>query len=190
MTLSKRDDVWRQFRSFRRHLFLIAQPFLAAAFITALWTMFWQAGVHLPKEDEVVLTAVVAMLSVTFGILAGVVLSTIWEKYQKVVVCVLKHDVNTFLIYRDERIPIVFHLLLGSLSVPIILVMMLFEYKSYSSGLIAVFSVTFAISIYWLVGAELQNPAKSLWFAERIPEAWLDLDIDEHFKMEEALKKK
>jgi hypothetical protein len=46
-----------------------------------------------------------------------------------------------------------------------------------------VFAVTFSISLYFIVSTELQNPASSAWFAERVPEAWLQVDIDEHFKL-------
>lgn len=187
MKLSKQGDLSRKWRSFKRHVVLLAQPIALALFATYLWQKLHTAGIHFPKADEASLTtAVIATLAIAFSILAGLVLNSIWEKYQKVVICVLKRDMDCFLLYRDERIPIVFHLLLASLSLPIIVMVMLLEYSSVWSGGASTFVVTLAISVYWLVATQLQNPAKSLWFAERIPPDWLTVDIDEHFKLHQA----
>lgn len=191
MKLSKRDDGARKWRSFKRHTMLLCQLFLSALLAVLAWYQLAKAEIHFPKADEGVLTtAVVATLAITFSIIAALVLNSIWEKYQKVVIAVLEQDEHTFLLYRDERIPIVLHLLLASLSVPIIGMVMMFEYKGFWSGAASTFCITFAISIYWLVVVQLESPTKSPWFAERIPSEWLTADIDTHFKLERAHQKK
>ncbi len=170
---------------------LLCQPFFAAMLAVVAWYHLSKAGIHFPKADEAVLTtAVVATLAITFSIIAALVLNSIWEKYQKVVIAVLEQDEHKFLLYRDERIPIVLHLLLASLSAPIIGMVMLLEYKGFWSGAASTFCITFAISIYWLVVVQLESPAKSPWFAERIPPEWLIADIDKHFKLERTHQKK
>jgi hypothetical protein len=163
----------------------MVQPFLMAAITTYIWYCLHKAEIHFPKEDEGTLTtAVVATLAITFSILAALVLNSIWEKYRQVVVCILRRDMETFLLYRDERIPIIIHILLASLSMPVIVMVMLLEYRSFWSGLASISSVSFAISVYWVVALELENPSKSLWLAERVPKDWLEKDIDAHFKLE------
>ncbi len=185
--LSKREDVARRWRSFQKHVWLLLQPFAAAlAAVAAWWFLLRERGIHLPKEDEVVILAgPLLFLSVAYGITVATTFESVWEKYQTVVKSVLKRDKDTFLCYRDERIPIVLHLLIISFSVPIMVIVALVEYHAASTGFLAVFSTAFVLTLYWVVVAELQDPSQSLWFAERIPAEWLTADIDEHFKLDE-----
>ncbi len=101
---------------------------------------------------------------------------------------ILKRDKETFLCYRDDRIPIMIHLLILVMSLPVLIIISLLEYKSAWTGTTCVFFVSFALSLYWVVVTELQNPSKSLWFVERVPDEWLTIDIDMHFKLAEEEK--
>jgi hypothetical protein len=186
MKLSKRDDLGRRWRSFKRHTFLLLQPLIIALLMTLLWDELWKRGLHFSEHDEVILTsAIIVTLGVTFSITAAVAFTSILDKQRQVVQSVIKKDKDTFLIYRDERLPIVVHLVLGSLSISIIGMVMLLGYHEEQTGLASVFLVTFSISLYFIVGTELQNTAKSAWFAERIPIEWLTIDVDDHFKLAE-----
>lgn len=182
--LSKKDDVARKWRSFKRHAFLLLRAFLATILPLFAWYQLRLRGIHFAHEDEmIIIGAVIATLGVAYGIMASLVLGSIWEKYKKVVISVLKRDKETFLCYRDERIPIMIHLLLGALSVPLAAMVALLEYTHFWAGVASVFSVSFILALYWIVATELENPAKSPWFAERIPEEWLLVDIDEYFRL-------
>ncbi len=187
MALSKRNDPLRKLRSVRRHLTLMIPPCSVACLSVWGWSWLRAHEIHFPIEDEVSLTTAIMSLGGFFAILAAIVMGTIWEKHQKVSVCVVKRDRQEFLLYRDERMPIVIHLLLGSLAVPLVLMVMLLEYTSFWSGFAAVATVSFGITIYWIVATELQDPARSPWFAERIPQEWLTADIDEVFKLDPAV---
>jgi len=185
--LSKRGDWDRKWNSFKRHFILLLQPFAFSTVVSlAWWSWLYKNGIHFAKEDESsILTGVFLLLSVAYGITTAITFGSIWEKYQKVVRSVLRHDMQTFLYYRDERIPIIIHLLILSFSFPILGFVGFIEYHTVSAGIASVFSTSFVLSLYWVVITELQNPAKSLWFAERIPKKWLTIDIDKHFKLAE-----
>ena len=184
MALSKRNDPRRRLRSMRRHTLLMVPPCVVACLSVWGWSWLREHGIHFPIEDEVSLTTAIMSLGGFFAILAAIVMSTIWEKHQKVSICVVKRDRQEFLLYRDERMPIVIHLLLASLALPLVAMVMLLEYTSYWSGFASVAVVSFGITIYWIVATELQDPARSPWFAERIPSEWLTADIDEVFNLD------
>jgi len=187
--LSKKNDLARKMRSFVRHSLLLLRAALVTLLPLLLWYQLWLRDIHFAAEDgSVIISASIATLGLAYGIMASVVLSSIWEKYRKVVISVLKRDEETFLCYRDERMPIMIHLLLAALSLPLLVMIMLLPYQYLWSGIASVFSVSFILSLYWVVATELENPAKSPWFAERIPEAWLSTDIDEYFKLANSLQ--
>lgn len=188
--LSKREDAVRKLRSLKKHLQFLLQPTIFAVLVTAIWwKVFHKNEIHFGKEDEVaVLAGVFLFLSVAYGITISTSLESVWGKYQIVVKSVLKKDKDTFLCYRDERLPIIVHLLNLAFSSLILLMVAMIEYHTISSGLLSVFSASFVLSLYFVVVTELQNPAKSLWFAERIPADWLTEDIDDYFKLNEEKK--
>lgn len=173
-------------RSLWRHIALMAQPFLFALASSIFWLFHLrQKGMHLPKSDEVVMTGgVIAALAIAFSILAATMLSATYDRYKEVTKCVLTKDKQTFLLYRDERFPVIMHILLFSLALPIVVVIMLLDYESVVSGALAVFSVVFAVTTFLVAVAELQDPTKSPWFAERIPSDWLREDVDEMISQE------
>lgn len=187
MALLKKNDLRRRYISFKKHTFFVLQPFVVSVLIVLIWYQFYRYDLHFSHDDEVVLTgAIVTTLGVTYSITASLVFSSIWKKYQTVVICVLKKDRDTFLYYRDERVPIIIHVLILTFSFLLIIITGGMEYKHLASGIAAVFSISFALCLYFIVIVELQNPAKALWFAERIPKKWLEVDIDRHFKLEKG----
>jgi hypothetical protein len=186
MQLSKKHDKNRKWRSFKRHTSLAVYAIGIAAFATVLWYVAWQHGYHFSGADELSLTgAIVTTLGVAYGITAALILNYVWEKYNKVVICVFERDRDTFLFYRDERMPIMIRLLLASISVPLIIMVGALDYTQVWSGAAAVFSVSLVLALYWIVATKLEDPAKSAWLAERIPPEWLTVDVDDHFKLGE-----
>lgn len=175
----KREDLTRKLRSVWRHLLLLAQPLIAAEMAVLAWSNCRSAGIQFPKEDELALTAVgVAVPAVLFSILAAMLITESYGRYKTLTACLLSHDKKEFLLYRDERFPVIMHVLQMALSLPIIVIATGVHYLSFWSGAVVVFSVTFVITLYWVAIVELQNPAKSPWFAERVPADWLTEDVD------------
>ncbi len=186
--LSKHDDTTRKLASFKRHCWFLFQPLLLAFLASVIWnyTLF-KYKIHFDKEDEgPLLTGVIVILAVAYGIMTTSTFESVYGKHQKSVISVLKKDRETFLCYRDERIPIIIHLLIITFSALLLGIVSLIAYKTLYAGLVSVFSVSFVLSLYWLVIIELQNPAKSLWFIERTPNEWLTIDIDDAFKLGEG----
>lgn len=180
--LSKRDDPQRIWRSFRRHFLLVLQPLGVTCLVLLIWTNLRNNGIHLASEDtETVTVAIINTLAIMLSLIYAVVAATIWDNYREIVRCVLLEDKKKFLLYRDERIPIVMHLLLGAASFPLIAATVLIEWHAYWSGFLGVSFVTFTISFFWIGAAELQDPKKSPWMAERIPPDWFTEDVDARF---------
>jgi hypothetical protein len=179
MNLSKRNDPARRWRSFKRHSWFILPPLAVACAAAGVWYLAQAAGLSFSKEDESILIgAVVTTLGVAYAITVTLILGTVWERYQKVVLCILKRDRETFLCYRDERIPVIMYLLIAALSLPLLVIVGGLQYSHVWAGFASVFSVTFVLVLYWHVIVNLQNPLKSVWLAERVPEAWVTADID------------
>jgi hypothetical protein len=179
MKYLKRDSTARRIRSIWRHIMLLLPPFLAAATVMFVWAKCRSMGIQFPKEDELTLTAVgVAVPAVLFSILAAMLITESYGRYKVLTSCILRHDKKEFLLYRDERFPVLLHILQIALSTPIIVIAMGLKYESSWSGGFVVFSAAFVITLYWVAIIELQNPAKSPWFAERIPKEWLIADVD------------
>lgn len=184
--LSKKRDLARKWRSFRRHTFLMMQPFAVAFLAVVVWRWMWKNGYHLAAEDsEIFYVPVMATLGLAFSINATINLSSTWEKYRRIGNCILTRNEREFLQLRDERMPIILHLFLATLSFFLIGMMMLLDYKYEMSGIVSVFIISFLVALYWIVVPQLENPAKSAWFAERIPGEWLEIDIDIYFELEE-----
>jgi hypothetical protein len=182
----RHTDPRRRWRSIKRHTLLLLQPLAVALATTALWSFLWGRDIHLATKDTETLTvAIINTLAIFYGLIYAVILSAIWENYKRISVCILQEDKETFLLYRDERIPIMMHLLLGAVSLPLISIIGLLEWHNYWAGFIGIFTIVFAISFFWIAAAELQDPRKSPWMAERIPAEWLGEDIDERFLDEE-----
>lgn len=186
--LSKRDDFGRRWRSFWRHTWLCAQPFIIAIAAVIFWRWLRSKGYYFCKEDEVPLAGGAgATLVLTYGITVVLLFNYVWGKHSKMMSCVLPHqpqDQRTFLLCRDERAPVIIYLFLFFLSALLLGMIMLFNYHKELSGIAAVFSVSFAMTLYSVVVAQLEDPAKSPWLLERVPKKWFKIDIDEFFKME------
>jgi hypothetical protein len=190
MTLLKKKDVARRWRSFERHFILIMKPFLIALLVLMMWDWLRFRGYHFPKEDEpIMISTVITIIGIVYGVIAALIINSVWGKYKKVVICILEKDKHTFLMYRDERMPIMIHLFLFSLSAPLLGLVIMLNYKEQWTGTVAVFLVTFILSLYWIVLIQLDNPLKSAWFAERTPKDWLTEDIDDYFNLDPNNKK-
>ena len=182
MALLKKNDPKRRRRSFWRHAVLLGKTFIFAGILTGLWYELWIRGCHFPEDDKDFVGLVVGILGVTYGIQLSWILPGLLEKYHKVVIAVFKEDDQTFLMYRDERMPIVIHLLVGIVSVPFLAMVGGMAYKHTLTGAISVFATSLVLTLFWLVAAQLENPVSSPWIRERVEPTWLTIDIDQHFK--------
>ena len=182
--LSKKNDWRRRVRSFARHAFLFSKPFAIATASAVLWYKLHARGIHFSGGDaSIVGGPILSMLSVIYSIMAAIVLHDVWDKFRKVGMSLLRNDKETFLLYRDERMPVLLHMLLFLFTFPIVAIVALLDYQSILAGALSVFAVSLLFSFYWFVVNILENPVESPWLKERIPPEWLSIDVDEYFKL-------
>jgi ABC-type antimicrobial peptide transport system permease subunit len=182
MALLKKNDKRRKWRSFKKNATLLSEALLSAMIITAAWYAAWTNGFHFANKTD--MSAIITTLGVTYGIIATWVLDTIWDKYKKVVISTLHQDKDEFMLYRDERLPIALHLLVIFVSLPLLGMIGMIDYQSVATGIFSVFSISFILSLFWIVIKHLEDPSRSAWIAERIPAEWLKADVDEHFHLD------
>jgi hypothetical protein len=180
-SLRKRDPKGR-WRSFKRHSVLLAETFFISALTTYVWRVVWIRGCHFPEDDnDVIIGAIIMTFGVMYGIALSWIMNRIWDVYQKIVLAVLKRDKYTFLLYRDERMPIAFHLIIGAVSIPLLGMIGAIGYKHLLTGEISVFSISFVLILSWFVASQIESPTGHGWFVERIPADWFTADVDEFF---------
>jgi len=182
MTLLKKNDKRRKWRSFKKNIALVGGALLSAVVITLTWYAAWTNGFHFANEAD--MSAIITTLGVTYGIIATWVLDTIWDKYKKVVISTLHQNKDEFMLYRDERLPIALHLLVIFISLPLLGMIGMIDYQNIATGIFSVFSVAFILSLFWIIIKHLEDPSRSAWIAERIPADWLEADVDEHFHLD------
>lgn len=169
----------------KRHLPVLAKPVLVTVVITAAWRLILQpAGAHLAGESqEPFILAVMTLLGLVYVLFATVAVSAVFSRYMRISTAVVRKDLDEFLLYRDEQLPILMHMLVGVPSILFtILVMMLDYHGNATTGLVAVSVTVFTFALVWTIAVELDDFNKSIWFQEKVPPHWYEVDIDDHFQ--------
>lgn len=181
MTYSKRGDWQRRARSFWRHLKLMVLVAVPAIVAAAAWKhVFHQFGPFFPKEDEIALTAIgVGVPLVPFGFMAVRLLDESYSRSKEFDKFIFEKNRNAFLRIRDDRLPVIFHLMQAVLMIPIGVVTLGFDYASVRAGEFIVWTVVATFAVYWVAITVLQNPERTPWFAERISKEWLTASVDD-----------
>ena len=168
----------------RRHLPIILKPLLVGIILVLLWRLvFYPNGIHFGvHSNDPILHLILPLIGFMYVIFAGVAVTSVFDQYKIISKCVVKKDMETFLLYRDEQLPIMMHILVSAPSILIIAFVMLFNYQgSTLIGMSSVFAVTFALTLVWVIATELDDFNKSIWFKEKIPKEWYEVDIEKHF---------
>jgi hypothetical protein len=116
-----------------------------------------------------------------FAIAAALILTGVWERSRDISRFVLARDKSSFMKIRDEKIPIAMHLVLAAFGTGVIVLLGAAHYPTAASGMLVMFTISFAMSLYFVVTLELQEPTTSVWFRARIPPEWLTEDVDHFF---------
>lgn len=185
--LSKRNDPVRRRAAFWRHTWFAVSVVLMSLVIVAVWLALRRAGIHCGEEDAKTMSERVADSWVLFGVPAAFFLTGVWKKYTRTGLSILQSDKQTFMLYRDQHLPIVLQVFLGTLSLVIMAKTMLLGFESEWIGGLEVFSTAFMLIMFWKVLFYLENPLRSQWYAERVDKSWLEEDVDVHFGLEEAM---
>ncbi len=174
----------RGWAAIRRHLPVVLKPLVAAGIVSLIWKLaLCDNGIKFSKEAEnPVLFIIIPLVGFIYVIFASLAVNSVFEEYKTISRSVVKSDLETFLIHRDEQLPIMMHILVGAPSLILILTAMLFGYGSAWAGLFSVFCVSFVVTLIWVIATELDDYRKSIWFKETIPEEWYKIDVQEFFK--------
>lgn len=175
-----------------RHAPLIAKAFLPAFLSMWVWRyVVYGFDFSFDKEAEnSLLFILIALSAFTYAIFAGYAINTVLTEYKEISKAVVQDDMETFLVYRDEQLPILFHLLLGTNSLILITSSMFFPFHGTSEGMVINFLVTFILVLIYVVIMELDDYYHSIWFREMIPKEWYQVNAIEYFRNENSKKRK
>jgi len=150
-----------------------------------LWRLWlYPNNIHFNElSKEPIMLVVLPLVGFMYVIFASVAVGSVFEQYKRVSKCVIRKDLDNFLLYRDEQLPLMMHILVGAPSVIIAAFVALLDYHhDVMGGMAGVFAVTFMLVLVWVITTELDDFSKSIWFREKIPRKWYEVDIEEHFK--------
>ncbi|MFO0781319.1 MAG: hypothetical protein U0524_00300 [Candidatus Saccharimonadales bacterium] len=167
----------------RRHAPIVLKPTIMAIIGVVLWKLvFYNNHIGFAKEAEnPLLLMVLPLVGFVYVIFASIAVGSVFDEYKTVSRAVVKKDLDTFLLHRDEQLPILIHILIAAPSLILVALAMLLHYESVYAGAAAVFSVIFVITTTWIVATELDDFENGIWFKENIPEEWHEVDIKEYF---------
>lgn len=183
--LSRNFIPWnRNWATVRRHLPVVLKPAAAGLVTLAIWFLVLLPNeVYFDKEaGEPIMFIILPLVGFMYVIFASVAVGSVFEQYRNVSKSVVQQDVDTFLLYRDEQLPIMMHILIGAPSIILVAAVMLFNYgPQHWAGAATIFSVSFMLVLVWVIATELDDFSKSIWFREKIPPRWYEIDIETYF---------
>lgn len=174
----------RSWTMIKRHIPIVLKPLLAGIILAALWRYgLHNSSIHFAETaKEPILFIVLPLVAFIYVIFAGIAVTSVFDQYKIISQCVVKKDLDTFLLYRDEQLPIMMHILVGAPSIIIIMFVMLFDYGSDTLvPMAAIIAVTFVLLLIWVIATELDDFSRSIWFREKIPATWYEIDVEQHF---------
>lgn len=174
----------RNWVTVRRHLPIVLKPLIVGAVMACIWRfVLYSHGIYFRDFANVtIINIILPLVSFIYVIFAGIATTAVFNRYTTISRCVVKRDIDSFLLYRDEKLPIMMHILIGAPSIIIVIFIMLFDYDGHLLlGMSAILSVVFVLILIWVIATELDDFRKSIWFRVKIPEAWYTIDVDEYF---------
>lgn len=173
----------RRWVTIGRHLPVVLRPLVGSVSAVVVWYyVLYINGIGFEKDAEnPLLFIILPLVSFVYVIFASIAINSVFDEYKIVAKAVVKRDLETFLLHRDEQIPILLYILIAIPSGLLVILSMLFHYENPIIGACAVFSVCFIIFTAWLVSTELDNFEKGIWFKESIPQEWLEIDVQAYF---------
>jgi hypothetical protein len=160
------------------------KPLAVGAVAAAFWKLVVDPlGVHLGDHGrEPIMFVIVVLGAILYAILAGVAVTSVFDQYKEVSKAVVGNDKDTFLIYRDEQLPLTMHVLMGASSLVLLAAVLLLDYQGDDvAGILTTFTVAFIFALVWAVTTELDDFHRSIWFRVNIPEEWYQIDVKLHF---------
>lgn len=134
------------------------------------------------EAKEAILFLSMAFSFFVYVIFAGYAINRVLDESKEVSRAIVQKDLDTFLLYRDEQLPILIHLPLGLVAGTITFFLLFFPFPDEFIGMTSVFSIVFMMALLFIVTQELDNYENSIWFRAKTPADWWQIEIEEHFK--------
>lgn len=167
---------------------MLYKPLPAVILACLFWYfVFYKNQIFLKDDGEIIVTWI-SMFGILYGLLAAVVLSTVWTEYKAMRTAVKRYDFDTFSDLRDEEISPLVHTLMFVISGMILVAFMLLRYANMGSAIMFIASTTYLFVLLFLVIYEIDDPCAGTWYIKNIPKEWLEIDI-KRFREEERYKK-
>jgi hypothetical protein len=166
----------------KRHTPMIIKPACASVIMTIIWYYLMEPRAIYLKKSELPLTIAATILGVVYGVIAAFVITYNWEKYRRMSLYVVTMNKDQFLTQRDEKMPIMFHILLGGMALVIQFLVMLIPYENTFAGILFISISAFFLCLIGLITLELDNPIRSIWFQKSIPPDWMTENVKTYFE--------
>lgn len=173
---SEADTRKRAWYRLRHYTWVFVQPFLMAATVVLIWAKVgWEWGWHLQGEQEH-FDATIMNAGVFFGVMAALIVNSMGERWKAIRRHIRLKQKDEFECHWYDRMPMVMHLILLTLSLPLMVSVMAVRYGEFWEGVDSVFATALGIAVFWIAGTELQDPVTSLWNSIDIPDGWINAD--------------
>jgi hypothetical protein len=178
----------RHWISVKRHAPVVLKAIIVGINCALIQYVIAYYGLSFKKEAEnAILFLPMAFAFFVYVIFAGYAINRVLEESKVVSRAIVTKDLDTFLTYRDEQLPIMIHLPLGIVSLIIIFFALFFPFPEGMIGMTSVFSLIFIMALLFLVTKELDNYESSIWFRAKTPEDWWHIDVEKHFKPKDTI---
>lgn len=166
----------------KSHAWLAIQPILVAgiAILISLIIRHWFSGMYFHPEDrESAITGPMAMLAIFHSVIAGGMLMEVVKRHREVTTTIFRVDKKAFDEIRYLRLPGFLKFFIAGLSTFLVIYTILLRLHYVWSENFTIFTITWALSMYWVVLTELEDPTSGAWFNNRLPPELLDTAEDE-----------
>ncbi|QQG52745.1 MAG: hypothetical protein HY931_00740 [Candidatus Falkowbacteria bacterium] len=173
----------RHWISAKRHVPVVLKAAISGAlFALAQYYVNYRGLSFEPEAKEAIMFLAMAFSFFVYVIFAGYAINRVLDESKEVSRAIVQKDLDTFLLYRDEQLPILIHLPLGIVSGVIIFFLLFFPFPDEFIGMTSVFAIVFMMSLLFIVTQELDNYENSIWFKAKTPADWWQIDIEKHFE--------
>lgn len=179
----------RHWVSINRHAPVVGKAIICGIIFSLIQYLINYCGFSFDKDAEnAILFIPVAFAFFVYVIFAGYAAIRVLDESKEVSKAIIKEDLDTFLIYRDEQLPILIYLPLGAASVTMILFVLFFPFPNEIIGTTSVFALVFNLVLIFKITDELDRYENSIWFREKTPSHWWEINIEDHFKKKKVEK--
>lgn len=187
---SEKDSAWRYVFAIWKQLGLTLRSILFSGLVATAWFFgIWRHRLWFESEDLerlFILTGAASALALLF--IGGFAFTKTRDKKDKIVEAILMRDKEAgkelFMRYRDERIDNATLVFLGTTGGIFAAHALVAPWVSAWAGFVAVSVACLIWSKFWVLVTHFDDPIdSSKWIRDRVPQEWMDEDVDAYFDL-------